>query len=386
MAHDGGSGASRPVIYLLPYLGLGGTEYHVLYLVQAIAWSSPPAVVAPDGALRAPLEQAGARVFNFRDLTGRWWEAAGSFRQALHRAVEAVAPAVRAAGGRVVLHVHGSAELLLLARWWLRGTGHAARFLFTSHGYFGPGAAASYRLAATLLGRTRTPVIAVSRQEAERLVRAGLPREQVCVIPNGVPDPLEQPAEPWPFGPGSPRVLSVGRLVEQKGMRQLLEAFERALPSAPQARLVIVGSGPLEQQLRRRVEGSPLLGRSVELPGPRERASRWLRHADVFCLASLDEALPLSLIEAMGSGCAVVSTTAGGIPELLEDGRSGLLVPPGDVQALAAALRQVLTDPPLRERLGREGRRRFQERFTARAMAQRTLAVYDRLHQQLPDS
>ncbi|HEY8486869.1 MAG TPA: glycosyltransferase family 4 protein [Limnochordales bacterium] len=361
-------------VMVVPYLGLGGTEYHVLHLVQSILWGRPPLVVAPDGPLRRELEAAGARVLTFVDPTGRWIAGLRSFREVADRVLR-----LWEDGRPGVVHVHGSAELLLLARRWLGGRGSGgprAAFVFTSHGYFGSGATWSYRVAGWALRRTRTPVVAVSHQEARRLVAAGVAPEQVQVIPNGIPDPLGQASQPWPFGPGSPRLLSVGRLVEQKGMRELVEAFERVAPEFPGARLVIVGSGPLKESLERRIRSSSVLSERVHLAGPVAGAARLLACADVFCLASRDEAFPLTILEALGAGKAIVSTRAGGIPEAVKDGESGLLVPPGDVEALARALRRVMADAELRRRLGEAARRRYLEHFTARRMAERTVAVY----------
>ncbi|MBE3597524.1 MAG: glycosyltransferase family 4 protein [Limnochordaceae bacterium] len=367
------------LVYVLPYLGIGGTEYHVLHLVRAIAWREPPRVVAPDGPLRPEFVAAGARMHFFDDLTGNWWVGMRTFRRALGEALaEGSGAAAPEAGTRAssIVHVHGAAELLWLAYRQARRQKAPARFLFTSHGYFGPGARTSYRLAAWILRRLRVPVIAVSQEEARRLQQAGLPPGQLRVVHNGVPDPLQQPAPAWPFGDGRPRVLFVGRLAEQKGVRQLLEAFEQVSPVAPGARLVIVGAGPLEAELRERIGRSESLRTRVELAGPVPGAARLMAHADVVCMPSLDEALSLVGIEALACGRALVASRAGGTGELIEDGTSGVLVPPGDVTALARAL-GARAGRPRPSRTPREGaRRRYETAFTVEAMAAKTAAIY----------
>lgn len=382
----------RRVVYILPYLGVGGTEKHVLHLVQAMGWAEPPVVVAPDGALRAAMEAAGARVHLFLNPTGRWVEGIRSFRGAFRAAMEWAQ-----AGGQIpVVHAHSAAELLWLARRWVP----RAKFVFTDHGYFGPGAGLSYRLAAALLRRSDAVLIVVSSQQRALWTRRlGIPEVRVRVVHNGVPDPttegngLPSVAVAAPEGPGrqatagpgplpglagtSPMVVgAVGRLEPQKGFQYLLEAFERVAPEFPDARLLVVGQGSLREVLWKRAQQSPRLRDRVVLPGEVPGAEAWMRHFTVYCLPSLAEALPLSLLEAMAWGCPIVATAVGGVPEALGYGQAGLLVPPRDVQALAAALRRLLADAALRERLGRLARQCYTEHFTDAAMARGVAALY----------
>lgn len=104
-----------------------------------------------------------------------------------------------------------------------------------------------------------------------------------------------------------------------------------------------------------------------------------MRYFTLYCLPSVAEALPLSLIEAMAWGCPILATRVGGVPEALGDGTAGILVPPGDPQALASELQRLLQDATLRERLGRSARQRYQERFTHTAMARAVAELYARL-------
>lgn len=394
----------RRVIYVLPYLGVGGTEMHVLHLVSGIRWARPPVVVAPDGALRRAFEGAGAQVRVFTDPTGKWLAGVRSFRRALLRALEPEQPGARGpAGGSEpsapVIHVHSAAELLWLARRWARN----ARFVFTDHGYFGRGAALSYRIAAALLRSSGVPLITVSALQRSLWVGPLRMRaDRVRTIPNGVPDPMactpDVPPPPWASGPGPvhlpaasssglsplapapPAIVgAVGRLEPQKGFTYLLDAFERIAPHFAAARLVVVGDGSLRATLESRIASSPVLRERVTLAGQVAMASSWMRYFTLFCLPSLAEALPLTLIEAMASGCPIVATQVGGVPEALGGGTAGILVPPGDPQALASGLEQLLQDAALRERLGRSARQRYEERFTHTAMARAVAELYARL-------
>lgn len=137
---------------------------------------------------------------------------------------------------------------------------------------------------------------------------------------------------------------------------------------------VMVGTGPLTQQVRAEVDGLGL-SNSIHLLGFREDAHRVLRHFDVFVLSSYLEGLGTSILDAMVLGVPVVATRTGGIPEMVEDGVSGLLVPPRDPQALADAVERVLQDAALRDKL-RQGGYRTAERFTTGAMVEATRRAY----------
>ena len=168
--------------------------------------------------------------------------------------------------------------------------------------------------------------------------------------------PVEQFAHSAP-APPEPLVLTLSRLVPQKGQAVLVGAIAHLRAQGRDVRCVIAGAGPLEDDLRALCEE---LGVSdlVELPGavPPAGVPALLESASVFCLPSLAEGLPVVLMEAMASGVPVVATRVMGIPELVEDGSTGLLVPPGEPAALAAALTRVLDDAELRARLVRAGR------------------------------
>ena len=372
------------VIWVTPYLQRGGTEHHILYLLQSVRWSVPPLLLGPPGPLAQAFEEAGAVVRFFDDPTGNWWRGLRSFRRALAQAVmERRVPDPDGAALRPIVHVHGAAELAWLAARLVRRAG--ASMLFTTHGYFGSGARWSYRIAARLLRSARIPVIAVSTEERSRWMQNGFPSERITVVHNGVPDPgggaerLELLARLGVSVPPDSFLVGVAaRLEPQKGVAVLVEALVRLAPTHPRLRCVIMGDGSLRAHLEAQVRRSGLEGR-VFFTGSVERAARYFPAFDVLCLPSLEEALPLSLIEAMAAGCAVVASRVGGIPEVVRDGVEGLLVPPGDPQALAEALERLLVDPGRLADMRRAARRRYDEAFTARHMALATLRVYRRI-------
>lgn len=178
-----------------------------------------------------------------------------------------------------------------------------------------------------------------------------------------------------------PLILSVGQLKEKKGFAHLLEACRILTGRGVAFDCQIVGDGPLRDALAARIRELDL-GRHVRLLGalPHETVLELYGEATVFalpCVTAPDgdrDGIPNAILEAMALGLPVVSTAHSGIPEAVEDGASGLLVPPGDDEALADALARLVGDPALRERLGRRGRERVRELFDVDANARRLLA------------
>ncbi len=179
-------------------------------------------------------------------------------------------------------------------------------------------------------------------------------------------------ADPSPLNLGtSPVVVCVANLFAYKGHRVLLEALSSLVSEGLQCRLALVGDGPERSALEEEVR---VRGLDVLFAGQRTDAARYVAAADVVVLPSLHEGMSNAIMEAMALGRPVVATSVGGTPELLGD--TGLLCPPGDPRALAEALRRVLLDPALRERLGVAARNRLRKEFSVDALVERHLAAY----------
>jgi glycosyltransferase involved in cell wall biosynthesis len=178
-----------------------------------------------------------------------------------------------------------------------------------------------------------------------------------------------------PGDPGSPVIGFLGTFNASKGLDVLLAAFAR-LAQRRTLRLVCAGDGPLRETLESRAKNAAqpiaLLGRleTSDVPG-------FLAAVDVLAVPSVDEGLPRVVLEAMAMRVPVVASCVGGIPEAVLDQESGLLVPVGDDEALAAALERVLDEPGLGSRLGSAGRRRVLESFEASSGWRRLAAVHD---------
>ncbi len=191
-------------------------------------------------------------------------------------------------------------------------------------------------------------VIAVSKPLADELVSLGVPRERVHLVMNGVDaalfHPRDRAAARRELGIAEDErvVLFVGRLEPQKGIHDLLEAFEQLRAHVPRATLALVGHGISTEEVRARVERwSPGGARMLGALPPGEVAA-WLGACDVMTLPSWAEGTPNVVLEALASGRPVVATRVGGIPDVLRDPCSGVVVPPRDADALAAALQDAL--------------------------------------------
>ena len=173
-----------------------------------------------------------------------------------------------------------------------------------------------------------------------------------------------------------PVLVMIARLTEAKGHCYLLQAFPDLLKTWPQICCVFVGDGELHDALHRMAID---LGveRACRFVGVREDITDILAAADVVVLPSLSEGFPFVLLEALAMGCPVVASRVNGVPELIEDHKTGLLVPARDPQALVAAIREVLNDPIAASKMGAEGRAVVQERFTVGRMVANTTAIFD---------
>jgi glycosyltransferase involved in cell wall biosynthesis len=203
-------------------------------------------------------------------------------------------------------------------------------------------------------------------------VHEGIDLERVAAAPAA-----DLHAEFW-LPHHAPLVGNVAALVPHKGQRHLIEAAARVVRRTPDARFIIAGEGELRAALERQIRDRRL-EKHVFLAGFRPDILSLHKAFDVFVMSSVTEGLGTSLLDAMACGKPVVATTAGGIPEVVVDGQTGLLVAPRDDEALASAIERLLTDEALRQAMGTAGRARVHEYFTVDRMVQETLAVYQQV-------
>jgi glycosyltransferase involved in cell wall biosynthesis len=222
-------------------------------------------------------------------------------------------------------------------------------------------------------------VIVVSQAIGRVVEAGGLASSRLRLVYEGVPDREAQAggrAELEALGvpAGAPVVGNVAALTGHKDHATLIEAMALLRPRSPEARLVICGEGELRSDLEARVARHGLADRVI-FAGFRRDLDRVMPAFDVFCLSSHLEGLGTSVLDAMVFGRPVVATAAGGIPEAVQDGATGRVVPPRDPAALAGALGEVLEDDARRRDLALAGRRRYLDHFTVDRMVEETLKV-----------
>jgi len=236
-----------------------------------------------------------------------------------------------------------------------------------------------FRYVDRLFAHRARRIIAISDAVRVFLEQAGLPRDKLVTVRYGLDALPAGPSVPSPadlgIAPQAPLLLAIGRLIEQKDHATLIEAFARTRAAQPDARLAILGDGPLEDETRAHVQRLGLEG-AILLPG-RVAVREWLERADIFVHTSRWEGFGLVLLEAMLAGLPIVATRVSAIPELVEDGGSGLLTAPGDVAGIARALERLLADPAAATVLGQAGLARARAEFSIARMVDATIAVYE---------
>lgn len=230
-----------------------------------------------------------------------------------------------------------------------------------------------------LLWRLADHLVCNSRPLASRLEEKGVPATEITFIPNAVDTDLFHPAQNRKSGG---RILCVARLAEDKDHKTLLDAFAIVARSDPNARLVLVGEGPEEKNLKKHATSLPQNCRGrIEFCGADGDTAKYYANADVFCLSSIREGQPNAIMEAMACGLPVAATSVGGIPELVENEKSGLLSPAGDADALAQNILKILQNPEMAAAMGARGREIAEKNFSFSAMIGAHENLFDSLWQ-----
>ena len=226
--------------------------------------------------------------------------------------------------------------------------------------------------------------ICASEAIRRMVIADGVPAARAVTVYEGIDlghvdaaPPADLHAELW-LPHQAPIVGNVAALVPHKGQRHLIEAAAIVVTKVPDARFVIAGEGELRPALERQIKDHRL-EKHVFLTGFRPDILSIHKAFDIFVMSSVTEGLGTSLLDAMACGKPIVATTAGGMPEVVVDGRTGLLVPPRDHEALAEAIVRLLRDESARQEMAAAGLARVRSRFSAERMVQDTLEVYRRV-------
>jgi len=284
-----------------------------------------------------------------------------------------------------VIHTHGLPALSAVGP--LSYLGLLPPWVHTFHYGNYPYAEKRYMWLERVLSRRATRLVAVADAQRDAVIRHhGLRPDHVGTVYNGVrPNPhTDSPGvraakrAELGLGPDEFVIGSIAVLSEQKGITYLLGAMRELLQTHPAARLLIVGGGPLEGALREQAQALGL-GAAVKFTGWRSDVPELLTALDVWVMASLWEAMPLALLEAMSARKAIVVTDVGDNARFVGNGECAVVVPPRDSQALARALAGLISDPGRIPQLGARALRRYQDRYTVGHM----VAAHEGLYSQL---
>ena len=377
-----GAAPGRQVVRVITRLNVGGPARQAPLLCRELAGDYPTTLLAgrpaPDeGELSDPSVPVQA-VPLVRPVSPR--EDVAAFR-AIRAAVAAARPAI------VHTHMAKAGSVGRLAVRSLR-SGPRPRTVHTFHGhvldgYFRPGVQRAFTATERWLARRTDVLVAVSPEVRDELLDLGIGRpSQFRLIPVGleldrflaVSGPTGTFRASLGIPPGAPLVGIIGRLVPIKAVDVLLDALARV----PDTHLAVVGDGEDRPRLESRAATSGVAHR-VHFTGWVDDVPAAVADCDVVALTSRNEGTPVALIEALAAARPVVATAVGGVPSVVMPGRTGLLVPPDDPQALAAAIITLLTDPAVATRLASAGRVHVRDTFGAARLVRDIRDLYSEL-------
>jgi glycosyltransferase involved in cell wall biosynthesis len=352
------------VMYVVPDLAVGGAERHVTTLMPNLdrtRFYTEVVCVGAEGGLFGDLIRAGSRAKALHR----------SKRQALHAISDLVGEMRRFAPDVVITRGY-SAETLGRIAAALARVPHNVVWVH-NHGDVTPRGSVR-RIADRVLDRFTSAYFGVAQAQSDYMVdELHCPADKVRIIYNGVDPQRFDPATDrrvlaeFGIAPSDKVVGILAALRPEKDHSTFLRAARLVIDQMPSAKFLIVGEGETRPAIEREVADLGL-GSCVTVAGRREDVADILRAMDVFVLCSYSvECFPMALLEAMAAGRPAVSTAVGGVPEMIEEGVTGFLVPPRDPKALADSLLKVLTDDDLACRMGRAARTRVEEKFNLRA-------------------
>ena len=379
------------VVRIIARLNIGGPARHCAVLARGLAGAGDRTVLAfgttddREGSLESLIAPGTADLVRVPELGRRIkpWSDVVAFTKLL-RLLRTERPDV--------VHTHtakaGALGRVAAAVYNLTSPGRRALVVHTFHGhvlegYFGTVGSALARFVERVLSTITDRIVTISeRQRTDIVERFRVARAaQAVVVPLGLDldafanasdsqgaarEELGIPADAFVIG-------FVGRLVPIKAPEVMLDAFAALSARVPGAHLLVVGDGPLREAVERRASAS---GGRVHLLGWRHDLPRLYGAVDAVALTSDNEGTPVALIEAMAAGRPVVATSVGGVPDVVVHGRTGLVVPPRDSVAVAAALEQLAGDAPLRRALGLAAREHVLARYGAARLVSDIRSLY----------
>lgn len=362
------------VLHITTHLDIGGVTRYVFDLASGLKSHGVECFVASSGgSLSGRFVQSGLKLFTV-DIRTKF-----EFHPKLVRAVITLKKYVKD-NNIDILHAHTRvSQVIAQVVSWHTGI----PFVSTCHGFF-----KSDRLSRRLFPCWGMSVIAISAAVKEHLVRDfRLEEELVKVIYSGVDvdeyggattDEDKAILRKKAGVPAGPVIGAIGRLSPVKGYKYLLHAYREVKETHSNANLIIIGDGPCGDELRR-IAGDLKISDSVFFIKSDPEARKYYAIMDVYVFPSIQEGLGFALLEAMASGKACVAASVGGISNVIEDGKNGLLVRPKVPGDLALSVKKLLSDSGLNSALGRAARHTISEKFTRSGMIDKTFEFYTRV-------
>ncbi|CUS77491.1 Glycosyltransferase involved in cell wall bisynthesis [Candidatus Kryptonium thompsonii] len=358
------------ILYVVTSAGFGGASMHVLQLMRYMRGlgHSVGLVSAPEPRLVREAREMGVEIFQNPYFVRRL-HLVNDLRAFIpvYKAIKKFKPDI--------IHAHSS-KAGIIARFW-SAVLNVKPVVFTAHGWvFTEGKKFWKRWLLAQVERVAsivtTKIICVSEHDRELAIEFKVaPPEKLLVIHNGVDPSLFQNIVKSQPHNDKPIVTFVGRLAPPKDLFFLIDVAE----NIDNAVFWIVGDGELREKVQRYVSKKGLTDRIV-LWGERYDIPEIFSKTDIFVLPSRWEGLPLTIIEAMMAGLPVVASNVGGVPELVEDGVNGFLVPPGDIVKFTKALQTLIENETLRKEMGEAGRAKAMKNFSLDKMLSKTVEVY----------
>ena len=259
------------------------------------------------------------------------------------------------------------------------------RWVVTSHGRRSGIKLSLYHLLNTYITRRADRIVAVSKEIVNKMKLAGVDSTKITLIENGVSlnrfqNKIDSNSirESLRIKKGVPVVGVVGALTEEKGHSYLLKAIPMVVQRFPETAFLLVGDGR-ERPYLESMASKLGIADSVIFAGMRNDIPEILSMLDAFVLPSLDEGLPIALLEAQAAKVPVVATSVGAIPDVLEDGVTGILIPPKDPQAIADAMIKILSDKKLATEIAQKGFERVRDHFSSEKMGEKYITIYKEL-------
>jgi len=390
---NGNSEITHPVrvLHLIEHLKVGGAERVVADLVQTLDKKRVQNIVClyrEIGSFGIDLQSAGYHiVFIRKDLLTHGLPKTIAFLRPFPVLIESMFFIIRLA--RVirrhkiqVVHSH-----MFSANLWGRLAsvlGGRPAVITTEHNVNGKLGTLKHRIINRMLAPLSDRIVAVSQQVAEAVVsKQNLPQEKLIVIHNGIrinaldePDTAMYNKRYQEFTGSRPRIISVGRLVAQKRHDLLLEALKVCAERVPSISCWIIGDGPERGRLEQLTQELNLTENILFL-GERTDARSLLQHADIFVNTSDWEGFPITLLEAMAAGLPIVATNVGGNREIIQTGETGILVEPGNAQAIAIGICQMIANPKTAKKMGQRGQEEVREFYDITKVSLRWEKLYE---------